>query len=227
MSKENKIQRRDFITTGSMATAVLAGGIGTQALSAPAQSGRLAGKRIMIATGEFGEGLETYHMIFRLREEGAIPVVCSQTVKRIQLVVHDFEPAYEGYTEKLGYQVNVDMSYKHADPESFDGLLIPGGRAPEEIRLNKDLIKTVRYFLDNKLPLGAMCHGVMLIYTARPIKGRRITAYQGMRPDIELLGGKFYDQEVVVDGSLVTSRGWPDLTEFMREFIKVLSASKK
>ena len=77
-----------------------------------------------------------------------------------------------------------------------------------------------------KQKIGAMCHGVMLVYTARAIKGRRLTAYQGIRPDIELLGGTFLDQEVVVDGSLITSRGWPDLPGFMREFTKLLARKR-
>ncbi|MBN1444039.1 MAG: DJ-1/PfpI family protein [Planctomycetes bacterium] len=223
MSSRKNIDRRGFLAAGAVAAAGLAAPAAAESRKAAPRGGRLEGKRVLIATGEFGEGLETYYMIFRLREEGAIPVVGSKTVKRIQLVVHDFEPAYEGYTEKLGYQVDVDIAYKSADPESFDGLLIPGGRAPEEIRLDKDLVKIVGHFLDKKLPVGAMCHGVMLIYTARPIKGRKMTAYYGIRPDIELLGGEFLDQEVVVDGSLVTSRGWPDLAGFMREYVKLLA----
>jgi protease I len=225
MSTEKKMPRREFLAASTAGAAGLAA-----AGAAPARErgarGRLQGKRVLIATGEFGESLETYYMIFRLREEGAIPVVGSKTVKRIQMVVHDFEPAYEGYTEKLGYQVDVGVAYKHADPKSFDGVLIPGGRAPEEIRQDPDLVEIVQYFLDKNLPLGAMCHGVMLIYTARPIKGRKLTAYSGVQKDIELLGGQFLDQEVVVDGSLVTSRGWPDLAGFMREFIGLLAKKR-
>ncbi len=217
------IERRQFIAAGTVSGALLAGAVGTSAAAAPAPAGRLAGKRVLIATGEFGEGLETYYMIFRLREEGAVPVVCSKTVKQLQLVVHDFEPAYEGYTEKLGYRLGVDLAYRDVDPKAYDGLLIPGGRAPEEIRLDKDLVKVVGSFLDRNAPVGAICHGVMVVYTARQIKGRTLTAYQGIRPDIELLGGKFVDAEVVVDGALVTSRGWPDLPGFMREFLKLLA----
>ena len=107
----------------------------------------------------------------------------------------------------------------------LQGVLVPGGRGPEEIRLDEDLIRIVGYFMDNNLPIGAMCHGVMVIYTARSINGRRLTAYQGIKPDIELLKGTYLDQEVVVDGSLVTSRGWPDLPGFMREFMSLLAKS--
>ena len=101
-------------------------------------------------------------------------------------------------------------------------MLIPGGRGPEEIRQYQDALEITGYFMDKKLPLGAMCHGPQVIYAARSIKGRRIAAYHGIRADIELAGGKFVDEPAVIDGTLVTSRGWPDLPYFMPKFLKVL-----
>lgn len=221
-TEKGEVRRRQFLAQGGL---VGAGALGLTAGAAHAAPLRgIRGKKVLIATGEFGESLETYCMKYRLEEEGATAVIASPTLKSLQLVVHDFEPGYEGYTEKPGYRIQSDIAYSQVDPESYDGLLIPGGRAPEEIRLQKDLIRIVGHFLDRKLPVGAMCHGVMIIYTARPIRDRTLTAYQGIRPDIELLGGKFVDKEVVVDGSLVTSRGWPDLPGFLREFLKLLRA---
>jgi len=219
-----KVDRRKFLTAASIGAGGAVAGAGAQALVASAATGDLQGKRVLIAIGEFSEALETYYLYYRLKEAGAEPVVASKTVKRLQLVVHDFEPGYESYTEKPGYQIEVDLPYEHVDPKSFQGLLVPGGRAPEEIRLEKSAIDLVGYFLDNKLPVGAICHGVMLIYTARSIKGRRLTAYKGLKPDIELLGGVFLDQDVVVDGTLVTSRGWPDLPAFAAAFLKLLGS---
>ena len=224
MSKKHAIGRRTFLTATTAGAGGVVAGAGAQALAGSAGAPTLAGKRVLIAIGEFSEALETYYMVYRLKEVGAVPVVASQTVKQLQLVVHDFEPGYESYTEKPGYRINVDIPYKQVDPKSFQGLLIPGGRGPEEIRLDEDLKRTVKYFAEKKLPLGAMCHGVMVVYSAVSIKGRAITAYQGIKPDIELLGGKYLDQEVVVDGSLVTSRGWGDLPGFMREYMKLLEA---
>ncbi len=224
MTRRSTMDRRNFLTAASFGAGGVVAGAGAQALVAAADGGGLAGKRVLIAIGEFSESLETYYMIYRLREAGAVPVVASQTVKRLQLVVHDFEQGYESYTEKPGYQVDVDIPYSQVDPKSFQGLLVPGGRGPEEIRLNPDLMRITKHFLEAKLPVGAMCHGVMVIYTAASIKDRNLTAYQGIKPDIELLGGTFLDQEVVVDGNLLTSRGWPDLPAFMREFMKLLGA---
>jgi protease I len=221
-SKSKKISRRQVIATSLGAAGIAVVGA-TGALAESRPSRLLKGKRVLISIGEFSEGLETYYMIYRLMEEGAVPVVAASKAKRLQMVVHDFDPQYSNYTEKLGYQIESQVAYKDVSPAEYDGLLIPGGRGPEEIRQYDDVLKIVGYFMDKKLPLGAMCHGPQVIYAARPIKGRRLAAYHGIRADVELAGGVFVDEPAVVDGSLVTSRGWPDLPYFMPKFLKVLA----
>ncbi len=213
--------RRQALATALGAAGLAAVG-GTQALANSRPTRPLKGKRVLIGVGDFSEALETYYMIYRLMEEGVEPVVAAPTIKRLQLVVHDVDPQFLGYTEKAGYRLKAQLAYKDVNPADYDGLLLPGGRAPEKIRQDKDLVKTIGHFLDNRLPLGAMCHGTMLIYTARPIKGLRLTGHGGIKRDIELLGGKFIDKPVVVDGSVVTSRGWGDLPYFMPKFLEVL-----
>ena len=195
----------------------------TKALAARQTTASLKGKRVLVAIGDFSEGLETYYMVYRLIEEGVVPVVAAAEVKRLQMVVHDFDPKYSNYIEITGYCIQTDVAYKDVKPTDYDGLLIPGGRGPEEIRQYKDALKIVGYFMDNKLPLGAICHGPQVIYAARPIKGRRVAAFSGIRADIELAGGIFVDEPVVVDGTMVTSRGWPDLPYFMPKFLEVLA----
>jgi len=220
--ESKKFSRRQALTASFGAAAILA--LGPTGTPAERRRGRLVkGKRVLIAIGEFSEGLETYYMIYRLMEEGAVPVTAALEVKRLQLVVHDFDPQYSNYTEKLGYQIETQVAYKDVDPAQYDGLLIPGGRGPEEMRQYDEVLRIVGYFMDKKLPLGAMCHGPQVIYAARPIKGHRLAAYHGIRADVELAGGVFVDEPVVVDGSLVTSRGWPDLPHFMPKFLKVLA----
>lgn len=212
-------RRRALAVAGAAGAAVIGGGTAARA----AGVAKLQGKRVLVAVGEFSEGMETYYMVYRLIEEGVVPIVAAVDVKRLQLVVHDFEPQYSNYTEKLGYQIEVQVAYKDVDPADYDGLLIPGGRGPEEIRQNRHVLDIVGHFMDNKLPLGAMCHGPQVVYAARPVKRRRIAAYPGIRADVELAGAQFVDQAVVVDGALVTSRGWPDLPYFMPKFLQVLA----
>ena len=108
-----------------------AGAATTLAQSAPAYGTKpLQGKKVLVAIGDFSEGLETYYMVYRLMEEGIQPVVAASSVKRLQMVVHDFEPEYTNYTEKLGYFIQTDIAYKDVKPADYDALLIPGGRGP-------------------------------------------------------------------------------------------------
>ena len=220
--QSNSISRRRVLAASLGAAAVAAVG-GTQASAQGPGGGPLEGKRVLVAVGEFSEGMETYYMVYRLVEEGVVPVVAAADVKRLQLVTHDFDPQYSNYTETPSYKIETEIAYKDVNPADYDGLLIPGGRGPEEIRQYDDAKKITGYFLDNNLPLGAMCHGPQVIYAARSVKGRRIAAYPGIRADVELAGAEFVDEPVVVDGALVTSRGWPDLPYFMPKFLDVLA----
>jgi protease I len=220
MSKRDvkRLTRREAVAASLGAAAI---GAAPAAAQAGAHS-PLKGKRVLVAIGEFSEGMETYYMVYRLVEEGVVPVVAAASVKRVQMVVHDFEPQYSNYTEKLGYQIQAEVAYKDVKPAEYDGLLIPGGRGPEEIRQHREALNAVRYFMDKNLPVGAMCHGPQVLYAARPVKGRRMTAYYAIRPDLELAGAEFVDSPAVVDGALVTSRGWPDLPYFMPKFLEIL-----
>jgi protease I len=222
--QSSKMNRRQALKV-TLGTAGLSGLATSGALAAGRMPAPVKGKRVLVCLGEFSEGMEAYYMIYRLMEEGAEPVVAAAAVKRLQMVVHDFEPQYSNYTEKLGYQIETEVAYKDVDPTDYDALLIPGGRGPEEIRQDGSVLALVGHFVDQNLPLGAMCHGPQVIYAARSMKGRRIAAYHGIRADVELAGATFVDQPVVVDGALVTSRGWPDLPYFMPKFLDVLGAT--
>lgn len=180
-------------------------------------------RKVLIATGEFGESLEVYYCLFRLKEEGIEPVVAAPRKKSLQLVVHDFEEGFDTYTEKYGYRIPADVSYAEVDPRDFDGLIIPGGRAPEEIRNEAELLRIVNHFLESdSKPLAALCHGVMLLYTAGDVSGREMTCYAGIRADVEHAGARYHDREVVVSGNIVTSRGWGDLAAFLGAFLRLL-----
>jgi protease I len=220
--KASRITRRQALGGSFAAAGATFAGVTT----AEAQSQKQAsanGKKVLVAIGDFSEGMETYYMVYRLIEEGAVPVVAAAEVKRLQMVVHDFDPNFSNYIEMTGYCIQTDVAYKDVDPAEFDAMLIPGGRGPEEIRQYDSALKIAGYFLDKKLPLGAMCHGPQVLSAARSLKGRRIAAYSGIKVDIELAGAEFVDEPVVVDGAMVTSRGWPDLPYFMPKFVEVLA----
>jgi protease I len=223
MSQERatRTTRRQALTA-AFGAAGLAFAAGPRTLAAEA-AGKLQGKRVLLGISDFSESLETYYMFYRLKEEGVVPVVVAPKKKQVEMVIHFDHPDYLSYLEKPGYPIDAQLASAEVDPSQYDGLLLPGGRAPEELRLDPGMQKIVAHFLTAKKPLGAMCHGVMLLYTAGSIQGRRLTGNRQIRPDIDHYGGAFLDQPVVVDGALVTSRGWLDLDAFMPQFLKVLA----
>jgi protease I len=179
--------------------------------------------RVLIVAGDAVEAQELFYPYYRLREEGYDVEVAAPSKKTLYTVVHDFEPGIETYTEKSGYRFGwVKLSFEEVRPEEYDGLVIPGGRAPEYIRTSPHLKEIVKHFFDRNKPVAAICHGPLVLTAYGLVGGRKLTAYSVLKADIEGSGGAFLDQEVVVDENLVTSRAWPDLPAFMREFIKLL-----
>ncbi len=220
--KSKSITRREALV-GSLTAAAVAAAGPSQAMAAPQAPGRLRGKRVLLGISDFSESLEVLYIKYRLMEEDIVPVIIAPKRKRVEMVIHYGKPGYLSYIEAPGYPIDVDVATKDVNPAEYDGLILPGGRGPEKLRMDKAALNITNHFLDNKRPLGAMCHGVMLLYTGRTIKGRRMAAYSGIRTDIEAAGGIFVDEPVVVDGALVTSRSWGDLHKFMPAFLKVLA----
>jgi protease I len=181
-------------------------------------------KRVLILTGDAVETHELFYPFWRLKEAGVEVTVAAPSRKEaLFTVVHDFEPGWETVTEKPGYRfLGVTAAFKDVSPEAFDGVLLPGGRAPEYLRMIPELEPIVRHFFEANKPVAAMCHGVLPIARFGLAKGRRMTTFGIIAPDLEMAGAKYTDEEVVVDGNLVTSRTYFDLPAFMREFLKLL-----
>jgi protease I len=180
--------------------------------------------KVLIVAGDAVEAQELFYPYWRLKE-GGIEVAVAAPSKKDALftVVHDFEPGWETYTEKPGYRfVWVDLAYKDVKPEEFDGLIIPGGRAPEYMRTYPELEPIVRHFFETNKPVAAICHGSLVIGGYGLAQGKKMTCYMAVAPDLKQAGAEYVDQEVAVDGNLITSRAWPDLPAFMREFLKLL-----
>ncbi len=179
-------------------------------------------KRILILTGDAGEAQEIFYAKFRLEEEGH--TVSIATTKRgfFLSVVHDFEPGIETYTEKPGYRVEAKLGLDEVDAAGFDGLVLPGGRAPEFLRNRPKAVAIVRHFVDERKPIAANCHGPLLLFAAGWGRGCQTTCYPDLVLDATAAGAQFVDREVVVDKNVVTVRGWPDNGPWMREFVKLL-----
>jgi protease I len=183
--------------------------------------------KILILTGDAGEAQEIYYAKFRLEEEGWLVDIATSTKRVFLSVVHDFEPGFETYTEKPGYRVQADVGIDQVDAASYQGLVLPGGRAPEYLRNRPVAVAIVRHFLDAGKPIAANCHGPLLVLAAGGVQGRTMTCYPDLEPDLRAAGVTFVNREVVVDGPLITVRGWPDNGHWMKEFVRLVKDVKK
>src|SRR4028118_1866939 len=131
-------------------------------------------KKILILTGDAGESFEILFACHRLKEAGYQPVIAAPTVKRLNLVMHDFEPGWDTYVERQGYLIESEISFTDVDTNDYAALLIPGGRAPEFLRNDQRVINIVKAFFDSNKYLFAICHGVQILVTAGLVNGRKI-----------------------------------------------------
>ncbi|GGY06308.1 DJ-1/PfpI family protein [Streptomyces minutiscleroticus] len=180
--------------------------------------------KILIVTGDAAEALEVLYPYQRLREEGYDVHVAAPARKKLRFVIHDFEPGFDTYTEKPGYVWPADLAFAEVDPGQYAALVVPGGRAPEYLRNDPELRKILRAFFETDRPVAQICHGPLLTAAVDGLRGRRVTAYPALEPDMQAAGATFQDAETVVDGTLVSARSWPDHSRWMREFLTVLRA---
>jgi len=180
--------------------------------------------RILVIGGDAAEALEVLYPYFSLLEEGWTVHIAAPKKEKFHTVVHDFEPGWDTYTEKPGYLWQADLTFDEVRPEEYDGLVIPGGRLPEYIRLYPKVQEIVKHFMHEGKPVAAICHAPLVLLAAAPdrLRGRKMTSYIAVKPDVVNAGAEWQDKEVVVDGNLVTSRAWPDNPAWMREFKKLV-----
>lgn len=187
-------------------------------------------KKILFLTGDFAEDYETMVPFQMLEMVGyEVHAVCPEKKKgdTIKTAIHDFL-GDQTYTEKPGHNFALNYSFDDVLPEDYAGLVIAGGRAPEYLRLNKRLLEIVKHFFDADKPVAAVCHGIQILTAAGVVKGKKLTAYPAVGPEVTLAGGEYQDipaNEAYVDGKLVTSPAWPGHPAFIREFLKVMGAT--
>ncbi|GAB3007435.1 DJ-1/PfpI family protein [Cyclobacterium sediminis] len=184
-------------------------------------------KKVLFLTGDFTEDYETMVPFQMLEMVGyTVHTVCPDKKKGdvVKTAIHDFE-GDQTYTEKPGHNFVLNYSFDQVNVSDYDGLVIAGGRAPEYLRLNDKLIEMVKHFFEKDKPVAAICHGIQILTTAGVIKGRKLTAYPAVGPEVTLAGGEFQDipaDQAYVDGNLVTSPAWPGHPSFIREFLKIM-----
>jgi protease I len=181
-------------------------------------------KKILLVIGDAAEVLDTMYPLFRLREAGYQVDVGGPEQRVYHLVQHDRVVGWDITVESPGYQLAADVAFRTVQAEEYAGIVISGGRAPEYLRYDEDLLSIVRLANERKVPIASVCHGIEIVAAADIIKGRRITTVRKCKFDAELCGATFVDAEVVVDGNLVCARTWHDNPAWMRAFVAMLRA---
>lgn len=187
----------------------------------------MSGKKILMLVGDFVEDYEVMVPFQALQMVGhTVQAICpsKQAGEKVRTAVHDFE-GDQTYTEKPGHNFTLNATFDAVKAEDYDALVIPGGRAPEYIRLNQDVLKIVQHFAQENKPIAAICHGAQLLAAADVLQGKRCSAYPACSPDVTRAGGEYADipvDEAVVDGNLVTAPAWPAHPRWLAEFLKVL-----
>jgi protease I len=183
--------------------------------------------RILMPIGDAAEVLDTFYPLFRLKEEGYEVVVAGPEKRAYHLVLHERPEGWDITQERPGYTLAADVAFRDVNPDEFAGLVITGGRAPEYLRYDADLLRITRAFFAAGKPVASVCHGIEIVAAADVIRGREVTTVAKCRLDCEFSGGIYVNREVVVSGNLVTSRTWHDNPAWMREFIRMLKAGRK
>lgn len=171
--------------------------------------GRLTGKKILFFVEDLYEDLELWYPRIRLKEEGATTVVAG--------------PEKKLYRGKNGYPCRADAPIDEVKSNEFDGLVIPGGYAPDKLRRHQAVLDLTREFHEAGKPIAFICHAGWVPISARIIKGKNVTCVRAIKDDVENAGATYHDKPVVVDGNLISSRTPEDLPEFSRAIIQWLS----
>lgn len=190
----------------------------------------MSAKKILMITGDFTEDYETMVPFQTLLAVGhKVDAVCpgKKAGETVATSIHDFE-GDQTYSEKRGHNFTLNATFADIDPSDYDALVIPGGRAPEYLRLDADVISAVKYFFEAGKPVAAICHGAQLLAAAKVIEGRTVSAYPACRPEVELAGGTYAEIAIdaaVTDGNLVTAPAWPAHPAWLNQFMAVLSGN--
>ena len=183
--------------------------------------------KLLLLAGDFVEDYEIMVPFQALQMVGhTVHAICpnKKSGDKVRTAIHDFE-GDQTYTEKPGHNFVLNATFDEIKPEDYDGLVIPGGRAPEYLRLNPRVLDIIRYFDSADKPIAALCHGPQLLAAARVIAGKRVNAYPACAPEVELAGATFVPLEVtqaITDGNLVTGPAWPAHPAWLAQFLNVL-----
>lgn len=184
-------------------------------------------KKILMLVGDFVEDYEVMVPFQALQIAGhTVHAVCpdKKAGDKVRTAIHDFE-GDQTYTEKRGHDFALNATFAEINPADYDALCIPGGRAPEYLRLNPAVLKSVKHFSDTNKPIAAVCHGPQLLTAAGVVKGRKLNAYPAVGPEVTAAGGEFVSiglPDAITDRNLVTGPAWTCHVEWLKQFLVML-----
>jgi len=191
----------------------------------------LAAKKVLIVVGDFVEDYEVFFAFKVLEMVGHTVHAVSpgkRSGDRIKTVVHDSE-GDQSFTEKPGHYFELNATFAEVDPGDYDGLVLPGGRSPEYLRLNEAVLQIVRHFAETGKPIAAICHAGQILATAGVLAGRSLTGYPTIGPDLKLAGANFIEipwDRAMIDGNLISAPGWGAVGEWMAKFLTGLGTGR-
>jgi protease I len=187
----------------------------------------MAAKKILMLVGDYVEDYEAMVPFQALQMVGhTVHAVCpnKKSGDNVRTAVHDFDGA-QTYSEKPGHNFTLNATFSEVKAADYDALVIPGGRAPEYLRLNENVVRVVRHFAEANKPIAAICHGAQLLAAAGVLKGKGCTAYPAVGPEVKAAGGKWVDvaiDQAHVEGRLVTAPAWPAHPHWLAKFLEIL-----
>ena len=187
----------------------------------------MAKKSILMIVGDYVEDYEVMVPFQALLMVGhTVHAVCpgKKSGEYVRTAIHDFE-GDQTYSEKRGHNFTLNATFDQVKPEDYDALVIPGGRAPEYLRLNLRVIEIVHHFSKTNKPIAALCHGAQILATANVIQGKKCSAYPAVGPEVTQAGGTYVNlamTDAVADGNLVTGPAWPAHPAWLAKFLSVL-----
>ena len=178
--------------------------------------------KVLIVVGDASETVDTLYPYYRLIEGGFEPVVIAPEKRKYQMVLHEVKPGWTITKEWEGYSIDVDLPFSEVNEADYVGIFFSGGRAPEYIRYDEDLVRITRYFFKENKPIASVCHGVEIPAHADCVKGRRMATVPKCQFDLEICGGTFVNEACVIDGNLISGRTYHDHGQYMGPWMKLL-----
>ena len=179
--------------------------------------------KVLIPIGDAAEAMDTLYPYFRVREEGYEAVVAGPDARVYPLVMHEIPPGWDITRESASYHLAASIAFRDVNPEEYAGLFLTGGRAPEYLRYDQDLIRIVQHFFTANKPVAVVCHGAEIVAAARVIDGKSMATVPKCKLDIELCGATFVNDGCVRTGNMVSGRTWHDQHLYMPEFMRMLA----